>query len=103
MKRRLMKLAGAGQRRPWLWLCMIVLAVLTLSAGIWFGYGPYPGYDSDGDGLPDWLEQLLKLDHLGTNDRDGDLDDDDIPNWRDTSYGPLPIRTAYPARGERLP
>lgn len=89
--------------RRWVWWAAIAVAALTLTGGIWFGYGAYPGYDSDGDGLPDWLEQLLGLDHLGQNDADGDVDGDGILNKDDTSYGPLPIRTWYPVQGERLP
>jgi hypothetical protein len=84
-------------------ICLVIILAITLKAGIWFGYSPYPGYDTDADGIPDWLEKLLGLDELDTDDSDGDVDGDGIPNSEDTSYGPYTIITYYPVKGERLP
>jgi hypothetical protein len=72
-------------------------------AGVWFGYGPSPQYDSDNDGIPDWLEILLGLDPLATNNPSGDVDGDGVPNGVDTEYGNHLIVTVQPVPGERIP
>ncbi len=81
--------------------------VLSLSAGIWFGYGNLPPgasqTDLDGDGIPDWLEVLLDLNPNDSSDGIGDIDIDETPNNVDTSYGDRTITTIYPIPGERLP
>lgn len=84
-------------------ICLIIALTITIKAGVWFGYSSYPGYDTDADGIPDWLEKLLGLDELDEDDATGDEDGDGIPNGEDTSYGPLEIVTCYPVKDERLP
>ena len=54
----------------------LIIASFSVVAGVWFGYGPSPQYDSDGDGIPDWLELLLGLDPLAANNSTGDVDGD---------------------------
>ena len=80
-----------------------VIFALSVGAGVWFGYGPSPQYDSDNDGIPDWLEILLGLDPLATNNPSGDVDGDGVPNGVDTEYGNHQIVTVQPVPGERIP
>lgn len=91
-----------ASRRYGLAIALVCSAMLTV-AGVWFGYGPNPQYDTDHDGIPDWLEILLGLDPLATNNPSGDVDGDGVPNGVDTEYGNHQIVTVQPVPGERIP
>ena len=86
---------------------VIFFFVVSVSAGVWFGYGALPvgpsWADFDGDGIPDWLETVLGLSPTDSSDGTGDIDNDGIINKDDKSYGTRLITTIYPIEGERLP
>lgn len=90
----------------WKWRSVVsaaLLSALFLCASVWFGYMPGGNGDSDNDGVPDWLEQLLGLDPLVTNNGGGDADADGIRNTNDFEYGNHLIVTVQPVAGERVP
>jgi len=86
---------------------VIIFFVTSVSAGIWFGYGPLSYNaswgDIDGDGVPNWLEYVLGMKPTDKSDGTEDIDKDGIPNNIDKSYGNRLITTIYPIEGERLP
>jgi len=82
---------------------VVLLSAATSLFAVWFGYSPTANADSDNDGIPDWLEQLLGLDPLVVNNGGGDVDGDGVSNNVDTVYGNHLIVTVQPVPGERIP